>query len=87
MKPEAGVFGAMVLALTVAACAAGPKAPIAPAIAVATVDPEATAKLAATGFLTPETTPDATVIVPPAPVEGDARNDADWALFRYTRAL
>jgi acid phosphatase (class A) len=44
-------------------------------------------KLAATGFLTPETTPDAAVIIPPAPVEGDARNDADWALFRYTRAL
>jgi acid phosphatase (class A) len=77
----------MVLALGVAACAMGPKAPAAPAAAAVVVDPAAAAKLASTGFLTPDTTPDATMIVPPAPVEGDARNDADWALFRYTRAL
>lgn len=86
MKPEAGVFVVMV-ALGVAACTMGPKAPVAPAVAAAAVDPAMMAKLAATGFLTPETTPDATVIIPPAPAEGDARNDADWALFRYTRAF
>lgn len=89
MKPEAGAFAAMVLALTVAACAVGPKAPETPdpAAEASVKDPAALAALASKGFLTPETTPDATLIVPPAPVEGDARNDADWALFRYTRAL
>ena len=87
MRPEAGAFVAMVLALAAAACAVGPKAPVATAAAVSVVDPAAMAALAATGFLTPETTPDASAIMPPAPVEGDARNDADWTLFRYTRAL
>jgi acid phosphatase (class A) len=87
MKPEAGVFTAMALALAVAACAAGPVAPAAPEATASVVDPAAMQKLASTGFLTPETTPDATLIIPPAPMEGDARNDADWALFRYTRAL
>ncbi len=87
MRPEAGAFVAMVLALVAAACAIGPKAPVSTAAAAAVVDPAALEKLAATGFLTPETTPDATAIIPAAPVEGDARNDADWTLFRYTRAL
>ena len=87
MRSEAGAFVAMVLALIAAACAVGPKAAPAAAAAAVVIDPAVLEKLAATGFLTPETTPDASAIIPPAPVEGDARNDADWALFRYTRAL
>ncbi len=39
------------------------------------------------GFLTPATTPDAVAIIPPAPKEGEARNTADWAVFRSTRAI
>jgi acid phosphatase (class A) len=39
------------------------------------------------GYLTPEMTPDAVDIIPPAPKEGEPRNDADWAIFRATRAL
>jgi acid phosphatase (class A) len=39
------------------------------------------------GYLTPAETPDATSIAPPAPKEGEARNTADWAIFRATRAI
>ncbi len=39
------------------------------------------------GFLAPDMTPDAFATIPPAPKEGEPRNDADWAIFRATRAL
>jgi acid phosphatase (class A) len=87
---ERWVFAALVLA--VAACAGAPvvdrpRAVADPAIGIgAPRDPAATGP-ATTGFLTPATTPDATAIIPPAPQEGDARNTADWAVFRATRAL
>jgi acid phosphatase (class A) len=39
------------------------------------------------GYLTAATTPDAFATIPPAPQEGEARNDADWKIFRDTRVL
>ncbi len=90
-KPEAGVFLAMTLAL--AACAIGPSEgappPAGPADVVMTpaTDPAAKPGQSSLGFLTAATTPDAVNIIPPAPSEGDARNTADWAIFKATRSL
>lgn len=85
MKAEAATYAALTFALTVlVACAGVPqtgadgRAPV--------MDPAAT-QPAIAGFLTVETTPDATAIIPPAPQPGDPRNDADWAIFRATRAI
>jgi len=39
------------------------------------------------GYLTAATTPDAYATIPPAPQAGEPRNDADWKIFRDTRAL
>jgi acid phosphatase (class A) len=50
-------------------------------------DPASLGGTRAVGYLTPETTPDAVDIIPPAPKEGEPRNDADWAMFRATRVL
>lgn len=50
-------------------------------------DPASQGSQRAVGYLTPETTPDAVDIIPPAPKEGEPRNDADWAIFRATRAF
>jgi acid phosphatase (class A) len=41
----------------------------------------------ALAFLTPATAPDAFATIPPAPLEGEPRNNADWAIFKATRAL
>lgn len=83
MKAEAGVYAGLVFALAVlVACAGGP--PADPAMGYA---PAAASPVGPRGFLTPETTPDAAAIIPPAPKEGDPRNAADWAAFRATRAL
>lgn len=79
MKADAAVFVAMTLTLTVAACV-GDRAP---APVTATAMPAGRI----VGYLTPETMPDATSIIPPAPKEGEPRNDADWAIFRQTRAF
>ncbi|MBI1358798.1 MAG: phosphatase PAP2 family protein [Alphaproteobacteria bacterium] len=79
MKAEAAVFAAMTLALTVAACVGGgTQTPVA-------ADKPPPGRVV--GYLSPETTPDATSIIPPAPKEGDPRNAADWDIFRQTRAL
>ncbi len=92
MKAEAAIYAGMAFALTVlVACAGIPATPIAgPVDATMGVgaprDPAATSA-PITGFLTVATTPDATAIIPPAPKQGEARNDADWAIFRSTRAL
>jgi acid phosphatase (class A) len=93
MKAEAATYAGMTFALTVlVACAGG--APVAgtggPVDATMGVgaprDPAATGA-AIVGFLTVETTPDATNIIPPAPKEGEPRNTSDWAVFRATRAI
>lgn len=52
--------------------------------------PQATAPAAAParlpGFLTSATAPDAYATIPPSPQAGEPRNNADWAIFRATRA-
>ena len=40
-----------------------------------------------TGYLTPESRPDAGLILPPAPATGSAREAQDQAVFKATRAL
>jgi acid phosphatase (class A) len=84
MKAEAGIYAGMAFALTVlVACAGAPET----AKGAAPVKDPAAVGPAIVGFLTAETTPDATAIIPPSPVPGDARNDADWAIFKATRAI
>jgi acid phosphatase (class A) len=87
MKAEAATYAGMTFALTVlVACAGGPATTTPAADATAPRDPAAMSAPIA-GFLTAETTPDATAIIPPAPTQSEARNDADWAIFRSTRAI
>lgn len=76
---------ALAFVLTVlVACSSAP--PAAPPAATAS-DSAAHGGARSVGYLAPETTPDAADIIPPAPREGEPRNDADWAIFRATRAL
>ena len=42
---------------------------------------------ATSGYLTPQTTPDAARILPPAPIAGSLRDEQDRAVFKATRAL
>jgi acid phosphatase (class A) len=85
MKAEAASYAGLTFALTVLVACAG--APEGASGASATPRDPAAAAPAVAGFLTPEATPDATAIIPAAPQPGDARNDADWAVFRATRAI
>lgn len=91
MRAEAPIYAGLAFALTIlVACTSGPGMPA--ASAGMKMDPNAPKDSAATGpairgYLTAETTPDATAIIPPAPKPGEARNDADWAVFRSTRPL
>ena len=50
-------------------------------------DPASQGGKRALGYLAPDRTPDAIDIIPPAPKEGEPRNEADWAIFRATRAF
>jgi acid phosphatase (class A) len=85
MKAEAASYAGLTFALTVlVACSGVPVTGSGGSQPV--MDPAATGP-AITGFLTPEQTPDATAIIPPAPQVGDPRNDADVAIFRATRAI
>ncbi|HEV7693261.1 MAG TPA: phosphatase PAP2 family protein [Hyphomonadaceae bacterium] len=89
MKAEAATYAGMAFALTVlVACSGVPNAATSrgasdPAMGVIN-DPASTGG-EQKGYLTPATTPDASQIIPPAPKEGEARNDADWSIFRATR--
>jgi acid phosphatase (class A) len=100
MKAEAATYAGMVFALTLlVACAGGAgmqtaaSAPPAvrgdPTMTASTTarDPASQGQQRSVGYLTPETTPDAAEIIPPAPKEGEPRNNADWAIFRATRSL
>ncbi len=88
MKAEAATYAGMAFALTVlVACAGAPETTTRAAAGGAMPRDPASVGPVITGFLTPETTPDATYIIPPAPQEHEARNDADWAIFRATRAI
>lgn len=88
MRAEAGTYAAMAIGLAVlVACAGGPGesaavVPQAPAMAG-----EAKPAAVGGGFLTAQTRPDAFATIPPAPKEGEARNDLDWKIFRDTRKL
>lgn len=95
MKPEAVATAVLAFALTVlVACSSAPVGappatrhdPGMPASTTAS-DPASQGGQRSVGYLTPEMTPDAVDIIPPAPKEGEPRNDADWAIFRATRAL
>jgi acid phosphatase (class A) len=92
MKAEATTYAGMAFALTVlVACAGAPAAqtdgPVDATMGVGVPRDPAATSAPIVGFLTAETTPDATGIVPPAPHEADPRNTADWAIFRSTRAI
>lgn len=84
MKAEAATYAGLTFALTVLVACAG--VPQSGAGGEQVMDPAARGP-AISSFLTPETTPDAVAVIPPAPQPGDARNDADWAMFRSTRAI
>jgi acid phosphatase (class A) len=84
MKAEAATYAGLTFAMTVlVACAGVPRSGAGGAQAM---DPAARGPAIAS-FLTPTTTPDAVAVISPAPQPGDARNDADWAMFRATRAI
>jgi acid phosphatase (class A) len=92
MKAEAATYAGMAFALTVlVACAGAPVAqtdgPVDATMGVGVPRDPAATSAPIVGFLTAETTPDATGIIPPAPEASDARNTADWAIFRSTRAI
>jgi acid phosphatase (class A) len=86
MKAEAATYAGMTFALTVLVACAGGAGTSTTQATDAPRDPAAMSAPIA-GFLTAEATPDATVIIPPAPTPSEARNDADWAIFRSTRAI
>lgn len=84
MKAEAATYAGLAIGLAVlVACAGAPTAP--PAVTAQT--PVAAQPRPAGGFLTAATMPNAVATIPPAPKEGEARNDLDWKIFRDTRAL
>lgn len=76
---------ALAAALFVAGVQAQPVPAPAPAAPVA-VDPAAP-PIRLRGYFTPQTAPDISRIIAPAPVEGDARDQRDRAIFLATRAL
>jgi len=93
MKPkaEAGTYALLAVGLTVLVACAGSVAPDAaapdlrgnaPAARMAPAQPAPAA-----GFFAPGMAPSALATIPPAPKEGDARNAADWEIFRKTRSL
>lgn len=83
MKAEAGMYAGLAVGLAVlVACAGGAEtAPMAGDAAPVTPAPPPQ------GFLTTGTRPEALATIPPAPKEGEARNDLDWKIFRDTRKL
>jgi acid phosphatase (class A) len=87
MKAEAATYAGLAFALTVlVACSGLPEESGGTPIANAPRDSAATGPGVA-AFLMPAETPDATAVIPPAPLTHEARNQADWAVFRSTRAI
>ena len=87
-KIETVAHAGLAFALTVlVGCSSIPAGAPATAASTTAKDPASQGGQRAIGYLTPETTPDAVDIIPPAPEEGEPRNDADWAIFRATRGL
>ncbi len=100
MKAEAATYAGLAIGLAVLVACAGAPVPgpvvveqpmagavqVAPPVAAAQAPVPAAAPRAA-GFLAAATMPNAVATIPPAPKEGEARNDLDWKIFRDTRAL
>ncbi len=89
MKAEAATYAGLAIGLAVlVACTGGPSATVEPPMAgLATAQPQPGQMVRTGGFLTAATMPDAVATIPPAPKEGEARNDLDWKIFRDLRAL
>jgi acid phosphatase (class A) len=89
MKAEAGMYAVLAVGLAVlVACAGGPGEAIEqPVMAGIQAQPQPGQMVRTGGFLTAETMPNAVATIPPAPKEGEGRNDLDWKIFRETRAL
>jgi acid phosphatase (class A) len=96
MRPraEAGTYAAIAVGLAVLVACVGGVAPTPAITPTAQAQPPSTPMAGtqppaprASGFLTPQTLPDAVATIPPAPKEGEARNNLDWEIFRNTRAL
>jgi acid phosphatase (class A) len=89
MKAEAATYAAMALGLAVlVACTGGPSMGVEqPMAGVQSTQPKPGQTVRTGGFLTAATLPDAVATIPPAPQEGEARNDLDWKIFRDLRAL
>ena len=81
MRAEAA--GLFVGLAVLAACSSGPDGT--PELSMAGVTPAGAPETV--GFLTETTRPSALATIPPAPKEGEARNDLDWKIFRELRAL
>lgn len=89
MKAEAGMYAGLAIGLAVlVACAGGTTTAQPPAgPTMAGGQPQSGQMVRTGGFLTVGTRPDAVATIPPAPKEGEARNDLDWKIFRDTRKL
>ena len=88
MKAEAGMFAGLAIGLAVlVACAGGTGTATVANAAPQTMAGAAPPASISGGFLTAQTRPDAFATIPPAPKEGEARNDVDWKIFRDTRVL
>ncbi|RYG27612.1 MAG: hypothetical protein EON93_20210, partial [Burkholderiales bacterium] len=89
MKAEAATYAGLAIGLAIlVACSGGPAAVVEPPkdVSMAGV-PAAGQSERPRGFLTEATMPDAIATIPPAPKEGEARNDLDWKVFRDLRTL
>lgn len=88
MKAEAAIYAGLAIGLaTLVACSSGPAIVDASMAGVQTEQPQPGQMVRVGGFLTEATMPDAVATIPPAPQEGEARNDLDWRVFRDLRAL
>lgn len=89
MKAEAGMYAGLAIGLAVlVACSGGPSAVVEAPKDAPMAGVQATGQAERPrGFLTEASLPDAIATIPPAPKEGEARNDLDWKVFRDLRAL
>jgi len=88
MKAEAAIYAGLAIGLTtLVACSTGPAVVEAPMAGVGMQQSQPGQMVRKGGFLTAATLPDAVATIPPAPQEGEARNDLDWKVFRDLRAL
>lgn len=87
MKAEAATYAGLAIGLAVLVACAGTPTAKQPMAGAASAQPPVGQMVRTGGFLTAETRPDAVATIPPAPKEGEARNDLDWKIFRDLRKL